>query len=75
MTDRAALRSLIDTVVDNIEASRPDDAPFYHLQFDKVFPDDIYAEMVDALPVSSDYRAAARAATAATCARTARRRG
>jgi len=56
MTDRAALHSLIETIVDNIEASRPVDAPFYHLQFDKVFPDDVYAVMLDAMPVSSDYR-------------------
>jgi hypothetical protein len=56
MTDRKALRSIIDTVVSNIKAARRDDAPFYHLEFDKVFPDDVYAEMVKALPVSSDYR-------------------
>jgi hypothetical protein len=56
MIDRTALRSLIDTVVGNIEASRPVDAPFYHLEFDKVFPDDIYWQMVKALPVSADYR-------------------
>jgi len=56
MTDRTALRSLIDTVVANIAAARRDDAPFYHLEFGKVFPDDIYREMVKALPVSADYR-------------------
>ena len=31
-------------------------APFYHLVFDRVFPDDVYATMLRAMPEASDYR-------------------
>jgi hypothetical protein len=34
-----------------------DEAPFLHLRFDRVFPDDFYAEMLEAMPVADDYRA------------------
>jgi hypothetical protein len=32
------------------------DAPFYHLEFDRIFPDDVYAAMLRAMPVATDYR-------------------
>jgi hypothetical protein len=56
MTDRAAVRNLIDKLVANIRAARATERPFYHLEFDRVFPDDTYRAMVDALPVAADYR-------------------
>lgn len=56
MTDRAAVRKLIEAVAANIRAGRKVETPFYHLEFDRVFPDDIYRAMVDALPVAADYR-------------------
>src|SRR5438105_15764117 len=31
--------------------------PFHHLRFERVFPDDFYAAMVEAMPVAEDYRA------------------
>src|SRR5437762_11741329 len=34
-----------------------DDAPFHHLRFERVFPDDFYLEMLQAMPVAEDYRA------------------
>src|SRR5215469_14694546 len=37
-------------------SARSSDAPFHHLEFDKVFPDDVYAAMLTAMPVASDYR-------------------
>src|ERR1044071_8074398 len=40
----------------SIGAARASEAPFYHLQFDRVFPDDVYAAMLVGMPVSSDYR-------------------
>jgi hypothetical protein len=56
MTDRAAVTHLISAVVANIEAARAVEKPFFHLEFERVFPDDIYAEMVDHMPNAADYR-------------------
>jgi hypothetical protein len=39
-----------------VDAAHADARPFYHLEFDRVFPDDVYAAMLDAMPVASDYR-------------------
>jgi len=47
---------VIDEVVANIGAARRVEGPFYHLEFDRVFPADTYAAMVDAMPNSADYR-------------------
>ena len=56
MTDRGAVTNLISAVVANIEAARAVEKPFFHLEFDRVFPDDVYAAMVDHMPSSADYR-------------------
>lgn len=48
--------ALAGAIVGNIAAGRVVDKPFYHLEFDRVFPDDVYAEMIAALPVAADYR-------------------
>src|SRR3977135_2505680 len=56
MSNDASIRKLIDGVVANIEAARAIDKPFFHLEFDRVFPDDIYAAMVDQMPNAADYR-------------------
>ena len=46
--------------------------PFYHLQFDRVFPDDIYAEMLREMPQARATIARCPAATTATSSTTAR---
>ena len=48
---------LIETVVESVQKSRISDTPFYHLRFDHFFPDELYAAMLQAMPVSTDYRA------------------
>jgi hypothetical protein len=48
---------LVEAVVANIRAGRAVERPFFHLQFDRVFPDDMYARMIAAMPASVDYRA------------------
>lgn len=48
---------LTDAVVAAIEAAPAVERPFFHLEFDRVFPDDVYAQMLAAMPVASDYRA------------------
>src|SRR6266403_3476406 len=52
-----SVNHLTDFVVDSVKHAHADDAPFYHLRFDRVFPDDFYVEMLLAMPVPEDYRA------------------
>lgn len=47
---------LTDFIVSSVDAARGIDAPFCHLEFDRVFPDNIYSEILKAMPVASDYR-------------------
>ena len=55
--DRArAVERLCDFVVRSIDAARAVEGPFYHLQLERVFPDDVYASMLAAMPQASDYR-------------------
>jgi hypothetical protein len=43
-----------------VDAARVKPAPFFHLEFDRVFPDDIYRAMVDAMPRTTSYRRSSR---------------
>jgi hypothetical protein len=47
---------LIAQIVASIARARVGERPFYHLQFDHVFPDDVYATMVASMPGARDYR-------------------
>src|SRR5207249_2823945 len=52
------VNNLIDFAVQSIQRAQADDSPFYHLRFDRVFPDDFYAAMLEAMPVGDGgYRA------------------
>ena len=51
MEKSESLENLIQFVVDSIQRAHADDAPFHHLQFDRIFPDDFYAQMFEAMPV------------------------
>jgi len=51
-----SVKNLTDFVVESAQRARPDDTPFHHLRFDRVFPEDFYAAMLQALPIESDYR-------------------
>jgi hypothetical protein len=53
---RLAVERLRDFVVTSVDAARAFDAPFYHLVFDRVFPDDVYSAMLTNMPEASDYR-------------------
>src|SRR3954447_15965032 len=57
MEKSESVANLIQFVVDSVQQAHVDDAPFHHLQFDRIFPDDFYAKMVEAMPVAEDYRA------------------
>jgi hypothetical protein len=56
-TSAEKLKRLIAFIVDSIDRARASETPFYHLEFDRVFPDDIYAAMLREMPGSADYRA------------------
>jgi hypothetical protein len=47
---------LADYVVKSIEAARVVEHPFYHLEFDRVFPDETYEQMLAFMPQAVDYR-------------------
>src|SRR5919108_795602 len=57
MEKSESVANLIQFVVDSVRNAHADDAPFYHLRFDRIFPDDFYAQMIDAMPIAEDYRA------------------
>jgi len=55
--DRAvAVESLTNFVVRAIDGARRVEQPFFHLEFDHVFPDSLYAQMLALMPEASDYR-------------------
>jgi len=51
-----AIKDLTRFVADSVRNAREGTAPFYHLQFDRVFPPDFYAEMLRTMPNDADYR-------------------
>jgi hypothetical protein len=53
---REASKRLSDFVAQSIEEARAVETPFFHLEFDRVFPDDIYAQILTFMPVTADYR-------------------
>ena len=57
MEKRQAVADLTKFLVNSVEQARASETPFYHLEFDRVFPDDIYARMLSGMPSSNDYRA------------------
>ena len=53
---RRAVDRLAAFVAHSVDAARAVEKPFFHLEFDRVFPDDIYAQILKLMPVASDYR-------------------
>ena len=43
-------------IAESIAAATSVDSPFFHLQLDRVFPDDVYGAILTAMPVEADYR-------------------
>jgi len=52
---RAAAR-LAEFIAQSVANARAVEKPFFHLEFDRVFPDDIYAQILALKPESRDYR-------------------
>lgn len=57
MNGRMEAERLARFVTASIEQASSSEAPFYHLRIDRIFPNDIYAAMLEALPSENDYRA------------------
>ncbi len=53
---RHAVERLGDFIATSVDAAVSSDAPFPHLVFDRVFPDDVYASMLANMPEATDYR-------------------
>jgi len=53
---RRAVESLSQFVAASMDGARAGESPFHHLVFDRVFPDDVYAAMLAAMPGASHYR-------------------
>ena len=47
---RRASERLANFIVESIDGSRAVEKPFFHLEFDRVFPDDIYAQILTLMP-------------------------
>jgi hypothetical protein len=56
MTNQTDTNRTIEHVVGAIHAAAPYQEPFYHLQLANVFPADIYAALLVAMPNREDYR-------------------
>jgi len=50
------VKNLTDAIVGSIDAARGSDDPYCHLVFDRVFPEDVYDAIVEAMPSYEDYR-------------------
>src|SRR2546430_16798618 len=57
MEKSESVENLIQFVVDSVRQALADDASFHHLRFDRIIPNEFYAEMLEAMPVNEDYRA------------------
>lgn len=53
---RRAVERLSEFIAQSIDGARAVETPFFHLQFDRVFPDDVYAQILALKPESRDYR-------------------
>jgi len=51
-----AVERLCDFIIASIDRARAVEAPFYHLELERIFPDEVYSSMLTAMPVASDYR-------------------
>jgi hypothetical protein len=53
---RRTVERLASFVARSVDEARAVEKPFFHLEFDRVFPDDIYAQILALMPESHDYR-------------------
>jgi hypothetical protein len=51
-----SVKELTEFVADSVQKGREGSTPFYHLQFDRIFPPEFYVEMLRTMPDENDYR-------------------
>ena len=61
---RRAVKSLGQYLAASVDAARFNEAPFGHLVFDRVFPDDVYAAMLATMPRDIEHNLASQRTTA-----------
>lgn len=55
-----AVDALKCSIVAAIDGARVKEVPFFHLEFERVFPDDVYRAMLEGMPRPSSYRSSSR---------------
>ena len=51
---KRAIERLSEFVKGSVEQAKTVEGPFFHLEFDRVFPDDVYRQILSAMPVAAD---------------------
>lgn len=49
-------QTLAEFVARSVDAARASDDPFFHLELDRIFPEDVYAQILELKPSAADYR-------------------
>ena len=53
---KRAAEKLARFVADSVENARAINSPFFHIEFGRVFPEDVYRDILRLMPVTRDYR-------------------
>ncbi len=53
---KRAVEKLAAFVANSVDNARAVETPFFHTEFDRVFPDDVYRDILRLMPVTRDYR-------------------
>jgi len=56
MLDKREIGRVTAFAIEAVNQAQAVAAPFFHLEFDRFFPDDVYRQMIATMPVSADYR-------------------
>ena len=60
MAEAGAQDNLAHSIAAAVDLARVKETPFFHLEFDRVFPDDVYHAMLESMPRSASYRSSSR---------------
>ena len=52
----SAIERVCQSIVASVDRAHGVEEPFYHLQFDRLFPDEVYASVLANMPVAANYR-------------------
>jgi hypothetical protein len=57
MAPLPSLAQVTDFIAQSVAQARASNEPFFHLEFDRVFPDELYVAMLRDMPAAADYHA------------------